>query len=508
MLATAVLVAQYAGTFEVLDTTRVQGRASQPAPTVSIGPPAANTGLQAQGKDVVSVDVSTIPMARLQLKDRSWDSTLSYSPSFTAGELELGLNVQVFHVGLASVGWHDRAWRLLFSEAGSYGQFNTAFQQPTTTQGQSMSLQPVAGFTTIDAASSITSGTAALRATPRATLVLAGVYTVSGGVTSLAQQVLPKQYGPGGFASLAYLLSRRDTAVTLASVHNSTTSGACPGQALQQPATFCEETATTSELQETFRHQLSPVANLSLSAGVAASVVEAPSFGQELVIEPTALIAFTYRFGSPMTNLGSTLATSTPGATSASATSANGDSARAAAGDGEGRRADATIDATGTQSGPAAPGSSPGTSPDASATPGPDARGSGAVDAAAGSTPGLPTGRMNELALTAQLSPIVDPRTGLVSERVQALASLSRRVTSATTLRLTASFLQSVPVPKDDPYPITSVNASVEVRTLVDRQLEVGVGALELWQDQSVYGTLTSTVVYMTVTARAPTVKF
>ncbi len=532
MLATAVLVAQYAGTFEVLDTTRVQGRASQPAPVVNIGPPAADTGAQAQGKDVISADVSTIPMARLELRDRSWEYTLSYSPTFTAAGVELAVKPQIFQLGTASVAWHDRALHLMLSEAGSYGQFNSAFFQATS-PGQSVALQPVPAFTTIDVASSITSGSAALRATPRALLLLAGGYSVTGGVTAQSQQFLPKHYGPRAAASLAYALSRRDMATTLASVLQTTTSGGCPGQGSQQATPVCEESATVSELQETFRHQLSRVANVSLGGGVAAALVKTPSVGEELVIQPTALVAFSYRFGTPRSNLGGTLAASTRGSTSGAVTGAYVDAAGVATGDSEGSRSYAASDATGRQPGSVSRGSSTSASLDTPTAAEGDARESaaapngrdesagafrdgavggagttGAADTSATAIPGLATGRMNELILTAQLSPLVDPRTGLVSERMQALATLTRQVTSSTTVRLAGSFLQSVPISVSDAYPLTAVSAGVDVQTRVDRQLAVGAGALELWQNQSGYGTLVSTVVFVTVTVRAPTLHF
>jgi hypothetical protein len=111
-------------------------------------------------------------------------------------------------------------------------------------------------------------------------------------------------------------------------------------------------------------------------------------------------------------------------------------------------------------------------------------------------------------ALSAGLIPSVDIRTGLVSDRVQAIASLTELAASNLALIFTGSGIQSIPYPTSDPFPISALNAGVDARLRLDRQLEVGLGLQELWQNQSGYGTLFSTLGYVSITARAKTLHF
>jgi hypothetical protein len=303
MIAAAVLLAQYAGTLDVLDTVRIGARVTQPAPIVAINSSGASTQ-PTQGRDVVSADVSMAITARLQLRDRRWDYVLTYSPTFTAAAVELGFNPQTFHNGVATVAWHDRFLRVTLSEVGSYGQYNSAFlyAQPTA-PGQTVVLQSAPVPTTIDFGASNTLASVAFRFERHATLTIAAGYSFAGGLNAVGQAVLPEQYGPRADVSLTYGLSRRDSLVTLVGSYDLTTWGACPGQALassQQPTAiqYCRERASSLDLRETFRHQLSATASLSLHAALDASIEEGPSVGKELVILPGGGGAFDARFGT------------------------------------------------------------------------------------------------------------------------------------------------------------------------------------------------------------------
>jgi hypothetical protein len=518
MLAIAVLAAQYAGTFEVLDTTRIQARASQPAPIVSIATTNsnANANTPTQGQDVLSVDVSTLPTARLRLRDRFWDWMLSYAPNLTAGAIELGLNPQISQSGAAAVAWHERSLRLSLSEAGTYGQINSAFLQPTQT-GQSVTLQPAASFSTIDFASSMTNFTASFLAGRSAAVFLSGTYFVSGGLTTGSQAVLPRQYGPRVDVGVSDAISRLDTLSTMATAQETNTYGACPNQT-GTPVQYCAEQAALSLLQETLRHQLSPVSTLSVGGGVAASIIQPPGLAKELVIQPTFSAVFSYRFGTSAGLIGLPGTAAASGATGSAAASSN---AGVAPSETSTEGTTGQQPASGTTASAASTAPAPGGSPQPTerstaaggAPPSEQKEGAGGTlpgQAEAGTSPatGVPTGRMNEVVLSVNISPLVDPRTGLISERAQTMAAFSRFITGTTSVRASVSLLQSVPIPTSDPYAITSVNGGIEGRVRLNPQVDLTFGLLELWQEQAGYGNLTSTIGYVSVTVAAPVLRF
>jgi hypothetical protein len=309
MIATTALAAQYAGTLDLSDTTRLAARATQPPPIVTTPSP---------GKIVLAADVSTVANARLRLRDRRWDYTLSYSPSVTATDMELSFIPLTLQAGGAAVGWHDRFLRVLVSETASYGQISsvlpylpptapaqsttpgqatapgqtTAPGQPTA-PGQATLLQSAAP-TTLEVVASDTSASMALRSTRRVTISLSGGYGVSGGLTTTTKAVIPEQYGPRAGASVVYVLSRRDGLTTLASAQETITSGPCP------PPSFtplCVERTPIVQVQESLRHQLSATLTLTIGVGAAASVVRTLTM-EELVIEPIGVVAVSDRFGT------------------------------------------------------------------------------------------------------------------------------------------------------------------------------------------------------------------
>jgi hypothetical protein len=95
-----------------------------------------------------------------------------------------------------------------------------------------------------------------------------------------------------------------------------------------------------------------------------------------------------------------------------------------------------------------------------------------------------------------------------VDDRAGATATLVDQITPTLTFRLMANALQSVPFPAIYPYPLTLLTGLVEARVRTERQLDVALGVQTLWQNQTGYGTLASTIGYVSVTARAPSLHF
>ncbi len=183
MIAAAVLLAQDAGTFDLLDTTRLGTRATQPA-LVLAGPPR---------QVVLALDLSTTPTARLRMAERHWDWTLSYSPVLTATDVELGTEGGAFllHSGVATFAWRDRFVTVTLSEAGAYGTLNSAllYQLPAA-PGQPTPLQTAPDTTSIDFGSSNTDGNVAVRLGRPVVVSLSGGYGVSGGLGTTPQGTL------------------------------------------------------------------------------------------------------------------------------------------------------------------------------------------------------------------------------------------------------------------------------------------------------------------------------
>ncbi len=119
----------------------------------------------------------------------------------------------------------------------------------------------------------------------------------------------------------------------------------------------------------------------------------------------------------------------------------------------------------------------------------------------------------DSLGLAIQLAPLVDIRTGLLSERIQATASLSSRVSRSVIVIATAGLLKSLDTFLADPSPITALTGGVEARIQLSREIDVGMGALAVWQDQPGYAAFGasdqgSETGYVSVTARVPTLHF
>ncbi len=464
MHALAIVAAQYTGVLDLADTSTLTLRA--PSQIVS------QSG--EQKKVVIAADLGNAPLARLGLQGRRWNFTLSYSPSLTLPDVELGFPATTpphqplfLQAAISSFAWRGRFLQMSVTESASYG--NTYYYQvlsaatqaastapstgqtttggqagmpnPTGTPGQtgmpspmgtpgltgmpgqtgtaSQTGQTTAPGNTVFIASSITNATLAARVGHDTTLSLLGGYTLSGGATTSAQQLLPEQYGPSAGVSIAYAPSVRDTMTTLATAQELLTTGPCaalqPAQLVPPPG-VCHERTPIAQALETLRHQISPVATLTLRVGAAITNAQTTTTAQESGILPVALGSLAYRLGA---------------------------------------------------------------------------------------------GHVSILTLSVGLTPIVDIRTGLPSDEVQTILSLSQPVSRTTTLLVSAGELQSIPywVPPGygpesgwiDPYALSALTGGVDVKMRIDHRRTLTFGTQGLWQHQSSFGTLGSLTEYATL---------
>jgi hypothetical protein len=431
MMLTALLVAQFAGTLELLDRTDVQARSTLQTTTPQAAIPATATvpatPATAATTSTTGLDVTTAPSAILRLHDRRWEFTLSYAPSVVLPEV---VAVQssgpqpneaplYMNAGRAVVGWHDRWVRLALSETASYGQLNSAFLTPAAAiPGQPPVVsQTVPIATTIDVVSSSTDAALTAVLDRRTVASVYAGYLVSGGANPSSREVLPEQYGPHASASLDYAASRSDHLTTTAfGTASDFTVGTCPPTATgaPSPTPTCSPESRLVVAQEVLRHALSGSASLTLGGGFAGSAFRTnhgDSYQNNAL--PVGQAGLSYRFGS--------YGTST-------------------------------------------------------------------------------------LAATAMLLPSVDPRTGLMTNRLQGALSLIRPLTRALTLRVTANAAQSVPT--DAPFAATLAGGEVRSDFRIDPHLTLSVGDQAFWQDQIGYGILLSTFVYFALTVRTTELRF
>jgi hypothetical protein len=472
MIAAAVLAAQYAGTLDALDATKVDARANNP-PIVLQSP---------SEKIVLAADVSTMPTARLHLGDRRWDYTLTVSPILSVTDLELGSNAQplALAAGGATIGWHDRLVRVMVSESASYGVESLGYIYENTGVGTAGQPGPMgqtvgqtgvgtsgapatAGMATSSAltpnsnsfilGSTITSGSLAVTASRQVTLFLSGGYSVSGNLSPPKSRselvLLPEQFGPFGSASLTYAVSRVDALVSLASAQETTTpQGEC--YTATTAILTCRLVQPIFQAQELVRHRLSTTATFSAGVGASASIQEVTN-GEAWVILPTGILTFTDRFSALDIR-------------------------------------DASTDRVGALD---------------------NAVRVGALD------------NRNTSILTAslQLAPVVEINTGQPNNIIQFTTVLTNPVAPSVFLSVNAGAQKSVP---PDPFPLTALNAGIDARLRINRQIDINVGVTAFWQTQTynnfptmtggptttATATTTAEVGYVTFTARAPTLRF
>jgi hypothetical protein len=444
MIPTAVLAAQYAGTFELVDTTYISARTSDPPLIVAVG--------DRLKKVVLAADVTTTAAGRLRLRGHRWVYTLSYAPTLTGTDVELGFEPEIFQTGATSIEWRDRFVRFVLSESGSYGT-TFAFQQltaptqmalagmaagqaPPATQPSTTGQQAAAGqmpgpggmppvqmpapmmttgqtpslqSSTLQYGASTTLGTVFVRTGDRTTVSLTGGYRVGGGLDTPSKAVIPEQYGPTGSASLIYTPTRRDTLTATASGSQFVTSGPCPPPLTGQ----CTENVPLAQLQGTLRHQVSAPVVVTLGAGAALTEISTPTL-LETAIVPVGTAALSYH---------------------------------------------------------------------------------------------LPH-RNDVLLLSAGLAPFVDLVSGTASYRIQGVATLSHALSRTAVLTATAGAIKSVPFPvvysvapeagavAADPYPLTAFDGGLEARFRLTATRILAVGTHEFYQYQTGYGTLASTTTF------------
>lgn len=304
-----LVAADLAGTLLLSDRTDARLRATQQTGAVVSAQGVAPT----QNSVQFGFDLSNRPDATLDARNRYWDFRVEYEPSFTLTDLEQSFDLQVLNAGAATIQWHDRHVRLTLSEAGSYGQFNSAYNfglttspgtgqngQPATmgqqtTPGVPTSPQVAPAPVTITFISSTTTLRTDVQADKRTAFNFGGSYIVTGGINTIAY---PETYGPRFDAGLTYAFSRRDQAVTNAYAQAAIfTTEQCispSGVALNE---FCHPEADVAQATEGLRHAFDPMTSLTLDAGAALSRTRqklTDPFGFE--VYPVAIGAFQHSY--------------------------------------------------------------------------------------------------------------------------------------------------------------------------------------------------------------------
>ena len=304
--APVVIAADYAGTFEVGDTSELRARLTSQA---AAGQPGQS-----------GIDVYTQPRLRMRVVTRDgWAFIVGNAPIFTWDDIELGACSGCFtfyDTGNASVGWHDRTVSVTLSEDASGGLYNIAagpLPQAMPMPGQMQmpaqgppamppSQQLVPNQTTF-VSSEATHTVLALQAQLNRveSLSLGVSYLTNGGVDAAAQRYFPEQYGPRADASFTYALSRRDQAITLAyafatqftpaQCYDSTTGAVIP-------VGLCNPAAQMAQVSEGIRHAVDRETTLSADAGISGSrsrSTDGVPYDERLY--PNADVEITRRFG-------------------------------------------------------------------------------------------------------------------------------------------------------------------------------------------------------------------
>jgi hypothetical protein len=319
MVVTAVLVAQYAGTFDVADMTRFSLRASQPPPSAV----AHVNGKAVPGEVVLAADAATTLMARVNLRLHRWDYALGVTGSMSATDLEEQV-VPVFVAGAnAAQAWHDRSVRVAFTESGSYGVLSAAVPyqqtaatsttmptQPGMTGQPTMTGQPGAmqgqtgapGTTallgqggTLTVGSFDAGGSLGWRASTRTAFAVSGGYSLSGGLDAASRSVLPQGYGPHASLTESTILSRSETMSLSLSGSDSVAVGLCTLFAPNANGE-CREEVPSAGLTASLRHRISATGAVSAGVGVSATVAATPGLN-ELVIVPTGSVSVSNTVG-------------------------------------------------------------------------------------------------------------------------------------------------------------------------------------------------------------------
>ncbi|MDP9035922.1 MAG: hypothetical protein M3O50_14065 [Myxococcota bacterium] len=430
MLPPAVLIADYAGTLEVLDRSEARARA-----TKQLSSTQDLTG---------GLDLFTQPLVRANVRDRHWEYVVSYMPSLTVLDLESGYNsqnVQLLNVGTASIGWRDRGVRVVVSEEATYGTYNSVAQPPQSAQsGQAAGQATGQGAGTATVPATVTP-TSPILLTPqtitflstRTLLAIAsqidtrtlfavdGGYVWSGGLGAASRAVVPQQYGPRADVSFAYALTRSDQFVSNAYAQVTQFTDALCGTAVAtlMPAAavgsaLCSPQDQIAQITVGVRHGVSASTSFEIDAGAAAARTR---FDRDVPYDlkgyPSGRAAVTHRTGK---------------------------------------------------------------------------------------------GGHLTFETSAQLSPLIDPRTGLVSNFAQGQLSLTDPLTNTVTFHTALTGAQTVPT--DAPLAVGVVSGTVEMTFRLDRHVDLGFGGSGAWQTQNSLGSFFFAYGYLAVTVHAPALRF
>jgi hypothetical protein len=268
MIATAVLAADIAGTFDLSDTSEVRVRST---PQMGL----AGSQVPAGTLPEHGIDLFTRPEAHLLASDRRWDYSLSYAASFIAPDLEAGFTPQLLQLASVRAGWHDRRVGIAAQQDVTYGIENSAYLIPTVqpTPGQPTPPQAAAPASTISFLYSRSALSSTLKIDRRTLAAATFEYFVSGGLDAPSQLVLPQQHGPRVTASVDLALSHTDHLITGASFQEADFSPSPCVDSGDPPGTTCEMTDQIAQLTEQLRHRLSAAEIVTGSAGLAATAV-------------------------------------------------------------------------------------------------------------------------------------------------------------------------------------------------------------------------------------------
>ncbi len=313
MLPAAVVAADTMGTLDLLDRTEFRLRTTQEVDA----PP----GLPADTATVVGYDLFTQPTINARLFDRRWDFRLSYAPSFTLPDLELGFTPMILQLGVASVGWHDRFVTVGFTQSTSYGELNGAYIAPTAAQepipGQPPVITAAPAPTTIDFLDTRTAGALGLRLDRRDRITASAEYYVTGGTNAASRLVVPEEYGPRANATYEYLASRRDQLLTTALFQGADFLGlqCLPADGNAAALFPCSPQSRILQGGEALRHRITRTATVSAGAGMAASWSRLQTAGAfQTTFYPTAEALLSLDFDRPSEEVFGTPAASAAGA--------------------------------------------------------------------------------------------------------------------------------------------------------------------------------------------------
>ena len=140
MLPPVVLAADYAGTVQateridvrVRDTVTTAGALTVVTPTGQNAIVPAGTVPTQTPPPVAGIDFDDRASVTLRAYSRTTQLSLTYAPTVTLQDAENGINAQneplVLQSLMGLVGWHSRSTTLLLTEGATYGTFNSAYQ--------------------------------------------------------------------------------------------------------------------------------------------------------------------------------------------------------------------------------------------------------------------------------------------------------------------------------------------------------------------------------------------